>query len=78
MMLKHSSTDIVKYLKKYLNKLIMKVLVVLRDFLKNLMCCHSSCMNQTIENNIMKEVDEIRTEIKELTQIMNLLLTRRP
>jgi hypothetical protein len=56
----------------------MKVLVALRDFLKNLTCCQSSCMNQnqTIENNIHKELDELRDEILELTKIIHLLLTR--
>lgn len=55
----------------------MKLFLLLRDFLKSLSCCQSSCMNQTIENNIQQELDDIRNEIKELIHIMNLLLTRR-
>ena len=57
----------------------MKLFLSLRDFLKSLTCCQSSCMNQTqnIENNIKQELDDIRNEIQELIHIMNLLLTRR-
>ena len=47
----------------------MKVLVAIRDFLKNLSCCHSSCMNQTIESNM-------QNEIKELTNTAKLLLAK--
>lgn len=57
----------------------MKILVAMRDFLKNLSCCQSSCMNQTTnQNNIEQEqeIQDLGKQLKEIQNMMNLLLAR--
>lgn len=56
-----------------------RVWVKIKNFLKNMNCCQSSCLNNTIENVNMNTIEELMSKVIQLQeQITELASEKKP
>lgn len=50
-----------------------RLVIKIKDFLKAISCCRSSCMNQTIENISIEHFEAMTDRLEALTEIIQVL-----